>query len=816
MKHFASAMINALLLLLFVIGTSCSRSESEQNEDLAGQAFDAMAEGKAAQYLLLTEEEQAVASRPPRYRSYFHVQDVQVHVSESEPDTIHYECTVPGPVGVAFCIATARYYLLNDQFSRRIPISGYLRVITDDDGRRCIVPTDKSNPFALYLALQRIGDNDFTVTGTVNPQGDYQSDSAFVAALSAATVAVSDAYGRIIPGWVEGDTLKSELENYVANFGEILRSASPNLPPLPSARSGLLNRWPWLKSKQFIFWAVVVALLIIAGVVKGAYYLGVKINNRVQEHRRARQFSAYGSLFHIPQNTLTLALSCTVGAFDWDVMQPKHNQHAGETPDLGILEKAILFTFRPAVFRREMVNLCRNLEKKPADNAKAMSAGWCACALGRCLTRGLSPHKVQTHRKRFDRLQKRFQKEVDHYVAVRDELVGLRQANIQDLISNTKDTKRRNSRIKKLQTKLQKLEKTLRDGPVVRAVRRGVRPITYLEKMACDMHSHSKFEQQGAMMGLLPFLIKHSRHKQVSPVLENVVKARNEMISSDSEMSFFEVRVPTYCTKEGYGVALGEVLRCANPSMTFADTNQIMELATAEIPGVLSLLTHYPLRIIDPGNREKEGFYKFTPFRHALWTQYVPPKDEGQVIRRYHEVLDMTLPNSTGLNLRLFTSPYDVIPVLFHEYCHHMEDNNEASVFLRTHMFCQYFYRKYRAADPKKNFAFVYLQNLLGTTPDPEKYDKLNNLILTYYGEQEPEHVAEKKTDLMVDEMNKQILMFNQTNRWCPDKTFPLLTNEGDKTSLDTIRSASIRAATAPRRITQQEFNERLENWRPQ
>ena len=375
----------------------------------------------------------------------------------------------------------------------------------------------------------------------------------------------------------------------------------------------------------------------------------------------------------------------------------------------------------------------------------------------------------------------------------------------------------RSKAMRRVQKQLHKLEARLANDSFVRAIRRGVRPIDFLEHVACDMYGYAKYVRQGAMMGLIPFLVKHQAHEQVQPILKHVVQARRDMISSDQQMSFFQVCAPVYCNAESYAVILNEVLRCANPSIAYADTGEIVKLAVKEIPGVLGLLAKYPLRLIDPVNKKTEGFYKFTPFRHSQWVQYVPPINEGQVIRRYHEVLDMTLPNSTGLNLELFKTTHDVIPVLFHEFCHYKGDSNEASVFLRTQLFCQYFYRTYREADPKRNFVFVFLQSLLGTTPDPGKAEKLNALIIKYYGERVPEPLAEKAIEDMLNEMNAGVRELNRALTWCPDKTLPLLTNygqEGDAYSRQIIHDASIRAYTAPRSITQSEFEYRLEHWR--
>jgi len=238
-----------------------------------------------------------------------------------------------------------------------------------------------------------------------------------------------------------------------------------------------------------------------------------------------------------------------------------------------------------------------------------------------------------------------------------------------------------------------------------------------------------------------------------------------------------------------------------------------MEIAEQEIPGIMDLLVHYPLRLIDPGNETTEGFYTFEPYRHAMWVQFTPPPNVGQVQKRYHEVLDMTLPNSSGLNIRLFTDPYAAVPVMFHEYNHYMEDPNEASVFLKTHAFSLQFYRKYKDADPAKDAVFVALNQLLGKDADAGKYDELNKLILKYYGAPKSNVEAEVAAKAELSQKNSYVQYKNQNETWCPDVKMPMLNDDGDKVNADLIRKIVIRYAQVPRTITRQEFTGLWDNY---
>ncbi|MDR1780547.1 MAG: hypothetical protein LBR50_07455, partial [Tannerella sp.] len=316
-------------------------------------------------------------------------------------------------------------------------------------------------------------------------------------------------------------------------------------------------------------------------------------------------------------------------------------------------------------------------------------------------------------------------------------------------------------------------------------------------------------------MGMIDFFMKYKDNEIIKPYYESLIAARRDMISSDSKMSFFEVRAPKLCTAKEYAEVLKEVLRCANPSIKYCDTERLMEIAEEEIPGIMDLLVNYPLRLIDPANQEEEGFYEFEPYRHAMWVRYTPPLNVGPVIDRYHEVLDMTLPNSSGLNIRLFTDPYAVIPVLFHEYCHYMEDPNEASVFLRTYAFSLKFYKKYRDANPEKDFAYVKLHEILGKSINPDNYNELNKLILQYYGEPESQAEAIKSANADLNNKNFYIHLNNQQQKWCPEIKMPLLNEDGDKTNADLIKRIRLRYAQVPRTITKDEFNIKKGTYQP-
>ena len=258
-----------------------------------------------------------------------------------------------------------------------------------------------------------------------------------------------------------------------------------------------------------------------------------------------------------------------------------------------------------------------------------------------------------------------------------------------------------------------------------------------------------------------------------------------------------------------YSYVLGEVLHCANPSLKYCDTKVLLNNAVEEIPNLMQLLGIYPLRLIDPGKKDEQGFYEFEPYKHSMWVQYEPPFGKGMVIRRFHEVLDMTIPNSTGLNVRLFTDEFAAIPTMFHEYCHYEDDHNEASVFLRTQLFSGSLYNKYRNANPMIDMVFSHLCDLLGEKPNAKNTDKLNDLIEKIYGKQVSPDDATVFIKQRIDEINQRISILSAHESWHPEIKMPFLNNEldGDSVNTNLIETVLMRYYTMPRRVTATEFD---------
>ena len=453
---------------------------------------------------------------------------------------------------------------------------------------------------------------------------------------------------------------------------------------------------------------------------------------------------------------------------------------------------------------------------------EATRSGWSLAALGRLISWDCTPERFKASLAQFETVVlPRYNQQLDVYEIARKALLQiheeLKQMETPSMLDDLEEILRKyrirdeerivsefQEKQKEFEREALKIERLMLEE----ADKANILPFAFFMQVINDTQGRfDRFIRQGAIMGMIDFFMKYRDHEIIKPYFENLIAARNSMIASDDQMSFFEVRVPMNCTAKEYAVILKEVLHCANPTLRYCDTEKLMEIAEAEIPGIMDLLVHYPLRLIDPGNETTEGFYTFEPYRHAMWVRYTPPQDVGQVQKRYHEVLDMTLPNSSGLNVRLFSDPYLAVPVMFHEYNHYLEDPNEASVFLKTYVFSLKFYRKYPDADPAKDLTFMHLNRLLGNAPDAEKMNLLNDLILKYYGapKSKKEAIAEADADLM--RKNMYIEYNNQQQTWCPEVRMPLLNDAGDKENADLIRNIRIRHAQVPRTITQRIFN---------
>ena len=475
---------------------------------------------------------------------------------------------------------------------------------------------------------------------------------------------------------------------------------------------------------------------------------------------------------------------------------------------------AVVLAFEPENTKKIKRFLCKNIQRGLSEGDKGRHttlAGWSAAALGRVLALSFKPSKIEANYKRIKPAFEKYNEYIEQvqflyeeFNECRDDFTSYRAKHSELLGHSSKEAK-----LRSLSNQINSIHSELAPGPGNYMIDNGDEPMAYLVHILRNNESRvPRFIKQGVIMGLLDWLTANRSDPEAAELLSTVLEVRKDMITTDDKLSFFEVRVPDGCIRHDYERMLADVLHCANPSVRYADMTELMDIAEKEVPGCMDMLAACPLRIIDPVNQTDLGFYQFEPYIHRMWYLYQPPHGTGKVNARYHEVDDRTRPLSSGLNLKLFTDPYSVIPTLFHEHEHFAGDVNEASVFLKTQMFSISFYKKYPGAKPARDVVFATLTDLLGMPPAAGKREALNDLIRKYYGEQTTRAEAEKRADGQLNMMNLNINLHNMNERWCPDIKYPLLNDVEDKKNMTIIRDSIIRFSCAPKSLTDQEYKD--------
>ena len=474
------------------------------------------------------------------------------------------------------------------------------------------------------------------------------------------------------------------------------------------------------------------------------------------------------------------------------------------------LETLILQAYEPAAVLLSDEKLGRLLQNGTSDEA-----GWAAYAIGRRACRQMTAAKVEKNRKQLEEVFDEYQEEMKPVIEagkkVNEALNNYRSIRVTHLESESKAAEILENAHKRYLELYNDVEQSI----AVRLANKGYSCFMYLFHMLADSSRNlDRFVKQGVIMGVLDFLSLHQNEATFKPLFDTILNVRKQLISDDQQLSFFQVRVPSNCTPKLYAVLLKDTLKAANPSLPYCDTDKLIDVLLEEVPDAMQLFRDYPLRLIDLANEQTQGFYEFKPYIHAGWVQYQPPLHVGQVIRRFHEVQDRTLPLSTGINLRLFTDCYSVIPTIFHEYNHYSGDRNEASVFLKTQMFSIDFYRRHKESKPAQDNVFSTLMNLLGRKPSSEKLDALNGLIETYYGKMIPEAEAEILAKNTLAQINISITLNNRAEKWCSDVRMPLLltdkddkSKEGDSENGQLLHDIIVRYWQTPKSITKDEFD---------
>jgi len=210
---------------------------------------------------------------------------------------------------------------------------------------------------------------------------------------------------------------------------------------------------------------------------------------------------------------------------------------------------------------------------------------------------------------------------------------------------------------------------------------------------------------------------------------------------------------------------------------------------------------------------ETLGIYSFSPYSLTHWTLYTPPLYIGDVLDRYHQVIDNLRINGVGVNIKLFENPFSIIPTLYHEYCHLQGDPNEASVFLKTQLFSKSFYGKWNEASPGEDTVFLKLNEILGSEPNSSNTQGLNDYIMSIYKSKSAhetitEKEAQSESDRSISFINYEISVLNKNESWDPQIKYPYLSEAKgeDNWNYKKLKSILVRYAQKPITIRRIDF----------
>ena len=763
---------------------------------LARAAFSGATPSTYTRMFTGAEEQMAVAGTQVNPQAgYFGLSDIQLMQDADDPDVFHYSCTVPGPCNAAYERLFCKEITNDALVSPRMEMSGTMRVVKTPDGKRCIDLGDGQNPLWLRASIAHVG-----ADGTLpyyNITGAYTSEDAFSQTQVGILQQVGDAYAEAFGNEnFIGDVLLGQLNGYVEFLNGVPSYSSvPDYGErLPLAIMLDSVRIPLLASLGVL--AALLIAIIVLGVSRA--HLTKEEYGYDEELRKARYKEEQRMIEKNRQERLN------------EEQRIKREKQAEEGRELRL---RISTAHRPDAEKQFLYDLNNDFDQAQHASGESVitRGGWSLMALIRSMMSGFTLETREKTAAQFQAVLDEYNKMATEYNACIKEIRPLQSKQSYYL------TDEERARLEELNLSIKRLSERLEGGIIKKCLDADCVPLDYFIRLACDRHGTDRFLRQCALIGILPWMEENRSDEQTAQKLALLYSARSEMISGASQMAFFEVRVPPDCGVAEYADLLGETLRYANPDFPYCDLKSLMDRAAQEIPGVMELLRLYPLRLIDQKNTLTEGFFEFRPYIHTMWVQYQPPLNEGPVQRRYHEALDMTKPNASGINIRLFENEYGVVPVFFHEYCHYCGDHNEASVWLRTQLFSQQFYKKYEDADPAADYTFVHMQNLLGSKPNPDKTEELGLFIEKYYGKQVSQAEGNQIALANIAQINLQVMSSNTTTTWCPEVKFPKLGDQApdDTATYSVVTRAVTRYATMPRKISKEHFIAVVDHFMP-
>ena len=236
------------------------------------------------------------------------------------------------------------------------------------------------------------------------------------------------------------------------------------------------------------------------------------------------------------------------------------------------------------------------------------------------------------------------------------------------------------------------------------------------------------------------------------------------------------------------------------PGVAGTPLRDLVDMMCEWVPAAVKFLERYPLRLMIPDDRGRLAEYLKNGAHIQLWTLHLPPLNTGMVKKRFLELDDRSLPNSMGIDYRLFRHAFLLIPILYHEYLHHAgvpeNDNspipNETEVRIREFLFARGFVAALAPKDDRDLPAYErslldaireighydLLWDLLLEFAEPESLEFLNQVIAKVYGGGLDRKRAEQQANQEIDELNADIKSKNHGLTWDAWIRWPLLRSQ--------------------------------------
>lgn len=322
--------------------------------------------------------------------------------------------------------------------------------------------------------------------------------------------------------------------------------------------------------------------------------------------------------------------------------------------------------------------------------------------------------------------------------------------------------------------------------------------VKLLSHMMTDEHAQEFSER---IIRLLP----DADMIELSEALQRGIEWMTQLIETFSKTIVIEEGSPNEEQKQlTYLQAIEQAFAQHRPAVIndFPQLQHIIELLCSLMPQALKFLTHYPLRLMSL-DYHKKVFGQFSKIGCGIeyWTQFTPPKDIGEVHRRYIKLNDRSQPNSMGIYYQLFRHPILVLPVIYHEYLHYAgvtgnpDDGilNETEVLLRELIFARslvaqmapenindipHFEQSLIESMQQIEFESLIYQ-LLCDLEDDHTIAAICQYIIETYGKQLTEQEAGQFAQERIIQENVNIHIENETLTWDKHIVWPEIGSAG-------------------------------------